>query len=78
MDRVSVVRNQGAKDVNQPQVNLGLAAVLSLVIPGAGQMYRGHVIRGLIWLVVVCIGYMAFVIPGLVLHLACILLAAMR
>ena len=70
---------------NQPQQqviyvkskpNTGLAALLSFIIPGAGQMYRGHVIRGLIWFACVVIGYFAFIVPGVVLHLACILFAA--
>lgn len=58
--------------------NPGVAAVLSLVLPGAGQMYRGKIGRGLLWLVFVPLGYMAFVLPGLVLHLLCILNAAKR
>ena len=29
----------------------GVAALLSFIIPGAGQMYRGDVIMGLVWLV---------------------------
>lgn len=35
----------------------GVAAVLSLVIPGAGQIYKGQVFNGLLWLVVVVAGY---------------------
>jgi TM2 domain-containing membrane protein YozV len=54
----------------------GVAAVLSLVIPGAGQMYAGHVGAGLVWLVCVVIGYMMIIIPGLVLHFVCIIMAA--
>jgi len=54
----------------------GVAAVLSLVIPGAGQMYKGSVGRGLLWLVVVVVGYTLFVVPGIILHLICILTAA--
>src|SRR5262245_49069979 len=54
----------------------GIAAVLSLVIPGAGQMYKGKVGIGLVWLVAVCLGYVLVVIPGLILHLICILNAA--
>lgn len=50
----------------------GVAAVLSLIIPGAGQMYKGQVGNGIVWLIVVVIGYVAFVVPGVVLHLACI------
>ncbi len=54
----------------------GIAAVLSLVIPGAGQMYKGSVGGGLVWLVVVVFGYVLFIVPGLVLHLCCIVSAA--
>ena len=54
----------------------GVAAVLSLLIPGAGQMYRGRVGIGLAWLFFTVIGYCCFIIPGLVLHLFCILMAA--
>jgi TM2 domain-containing membrane protein YozV/RNA polymerase subunit RPABC4/transcription elongation factor Spt4 len=54
----------------------GVAAVLSLIIPGAGQMYKGQVAAGLVWLVVVVIGYLAFIAPGLVLHVCCIIAAA--
>lgn len=54
----------------------GIAAVLSLVIPGAGQMYKGDVGSGLVWLIAVVIGYFLFIVPGLVLHLLCIVTAA--
>ena len=54
----------------------GIAAVLSLVIPGAGQMYKGKVGIGLVWLVVVFVGYLLLLIPGLILHLICIINAA--
>ena len=30
----------------------GLAAVLSLVIPGIGQFYNGEFLRGIFWLIV--------------------------
>jgi TM2 domain-containing membrane protein YozV len=30
----------------------GTAAVLSLVIPGVGQIYNGEFLRGLFWLIV--------------------------
>ena len=32
--------------------NPGVAAVLSLVIPGVGQFYNGDFIRGIFWLIV--------------------------
>ena len=54
----------------------GLApAVLSLLLPGAGQMYQGDLFGGLLWLVAVAIGYAAFLVPGVVLHLLCVLFA---
>ena len=30
----------------------GLAAVLSLIIPGVGQVYNGDFLRGIFWLIV--------------------------
>jgi len=54
----------------------GVAAVLSLVIPGAGQMYRGKIGSGFAWLAAVVTGYMMFVLPGLILHVCCIVTAA--
>lgn len=32
--------------------NPGIAAVLSFLIPGLGQIYNGHFLRGLFWLIV--------------------------
>lgn len=54
----------------------GVAAVLSLFIPGAGQMYKGHIGRGLFWLIITVIGYCCLIIPGLILHVLCIVTAA--
>jgi TM2 domain-containing membrane protein YozV len=60
-----------------PQVwNPGVAAVLSLVIPGAGQMYKGNVGEGIVWLIFTAIGYVFLICPGVIIHLVCILSAA--
>ncbi len=56
--------------------NPGVAALLSLLIPGAGQIYKGQVGRGLLWLVFVPIGYLFYILPGLLLHLVCVFTAA--
>jgi hypothetical protein len=53
----------------------GVAAVLSLIIPGAGQMYKGNVLLGFFWLVVVAFGYVLFIVPGLFLHFLCVVTA---
>lgn len=54
----------------------GVAAVLSLLIPGAGQIYKGQIFNGLFWMLIIVIGYMAFIIPGAIMHLFCIIGAA--
>jgi TM2 domain-containing membrane protein YozV len=55
----------------------GVAALLSLLIPGAGQMYKGQVLKGLVWLFVIPVGYLMLILPGLFLHLCCIVGASM-
>jgi hypothetical protein len=52
-----------------------LAAVLSLLVPGAGQLYAGNVLSALLWFVLVGAGY-TLVLPGMFLHLVCIATAA--
>ena len=59
----------------QKQFNPGIAAVLSMVIPGAGQIYERKLGRGLIWLAVVLMGYALLIVPGIILHLFCIISA---
>jgi len=38
--------------VNVARYNPGLAAVLSLLIPGVGQIYNGDFLRGIFWLII--------------------------
>jgi TM2 domain-containing membrane protein YozV len=52
-----------------------LAAGLSMLIPGAGQLYAGRVISAILWFLVVSAGY-ALILPGLILHLFCMASAA--
>lgn len=59
-----------------PAWSPGVAAVLSFFIPGLGQMYKGQVFNGLAWLAVTVVGYVALVVPGIILHLCCIVGAA--
>ena len=54
----------------------GVAAVLSLIIPGAGQMYAGRIGWGLGWLVSVVVLYIVVFPLGAVLHIVCIFAAA--
>lgn len=57
-------------------ISPGVAAVLSFVWPGAGQMYTGHIGAGLGWMVGTFLGYVALIVPGLILHALCIFSAA--
>lgn len=54
-----------------------VAAFLSLIIPGLGQVYKGQLLNGVVWFIVVMIGYAALILPGLALHVCCIAGAAM-
>jgi len=54
----------------------GLAAVLSLVIPGAGQMYLGSVGQGFAWLIGLVFAYVVAIPLGFILHMVCVIMAA--
>ena len=52
-----------------------VAILLSLIIPGLGQLYKGQFINAVAWFVFVLVGYV-FIIPGLILHVCCVIGAA--
>jgi TM2 domain-containing membrane protein YozV len=54
-----------------------VAFLLSFLFPGLGQLYKGQFLNGLAWLVIVIVGYIAFIIPGVILHFCCMIGAAM-
>ena len=51
----------------------GLAAVLSFFLPGLGHLYKGQIINAVVWFFFLGVGYMALILPGLVLHFFCVL-----
>jgi hypothetical protein len=62
--------------INHPPVQRwspGLAAVLSFFVPGLGQLYKGQILNGIVWFFFVGMGYVALILPGLVLHFFCVL-----
>jgi TM2 domain-containing membrane protein YozV len=62
--------------INQPPVQRwspGLAAVLSFFVPGLGQLYKGQILNGIVWFFLVGMGYLALILPGLILHFFCVL-----
>ncbi len=66
----------GDLNLPKPKWNPALAASLSLLMPGGGQIYRGKIITGCLWAFFVAMGYGSYVLPGIILHLLCISLAA--
>jgi hypothetical protein len=62
-------------EVRQPP-NPAAAAVLSMIVPGAGQLYAGRPLSGVVWFALVTMGYLLLVIPGVMLHILCVASAA--
>lgn len=60
----------------RPRWSRVVAFILSLFIPGLGQLYKGQLLNGLVWFLVVVAGYVFFIVPGLILHVCCALGAA--
>jgi TM2 domain-containing membrane protein YozV len=56
--------------------NPAVAAVLSLIVPGAGHLYAGRPLAAVLWFVLVSIGYLLLIVPGVLLHVLCIASAA--
>ena len=49
-----------------------LAAFISFLLPGTGQMYGKKIGKGIIWMIVTILGYCIWVVPGVILHICCI------
>lgn len=54
----------------------GAAAIISLFVPGLGQLCLGRVFTGMFFLVMVPLGYLCFIVPGIILHMICVIHAA--
>ena len=50
----------------------GIAAVLSVLLPGLGQVYAGRLLAGGLWFLATGIAYCAILIPGFIFHALCI------
>lgn len=58
------------------QPNAAAAAVLSMIVPGAGQLYAGRPLSAIAWFMLVTMGYLMLIVPGVLLHVMCIASAA--
>ena len=50
----------------------GIAAVLSMVVPGLGQVYAGRLLAGALWFLATGFGYSAVLVPGMLIHAFCV------
>ena len=50
----------------------GIAAVLSFVIPGLGQLYTGRLLAAGLWFLGTGLAYWAILVPGFIAHALCI------
>ena len=50
----------------------GIAAVLSVLIPGLGQVYSGRLLAGALWFLATGLAYWAILVPGFLVHALCI------
>jgi TM2 domain-containing membrane protein YozV len=50
----------------------GIAAVLSIFIPGLGQIYAGRLVAGGLWFLGTAVAYSAVLLPGFLVHAFCI------
>ena len=76
--RVSLARRDEPSyelEIRQPP-NPAAAAVLSMIVPGAGQLYAGRPLSGVAWFALVTMGYLLLIVPGVLLHILCVASAA--
>lgn len=50
----------------------GIAAVLSVVVPGLGQLYSGRLLAGGLWFLGTAFAYSAILLPGFLVHAICV------
>lgn len=56
--------------------NAAAAAILSMIVPGAGQLYAGRPLSAIGWFILVTMGYLLLIVPGVLLHVLCVASAA--
>ena len=58
--------------VPSPAPHPGIAAVLSVFIPGLGQLYSGRLLAAMLWFLATSAGYALILLPGFLTHAFCI------
>lgn len=57
-----------------PQRSGVLAGLMSLFVPGLGQLYKGHIFWAAFWFILTPLGY-TLIVPGFLLHVLCVYFA---
>ena len=50
----------------------GIAAVLSVLIPGLGHVYAGRLVAGALWCLGTAFAYWLILVPGFLVHALCV------
>jgi TM2 domain-containing membrane protein YozV len=50
----------------------GIAAVLSVLMPGLGQLYSGRILHAGLWFLGTSFAYWAILVPGFLAHIFCV------
>ena len=53
--------------------DVGIGAILAILVPGAGYVYAGKIGLGLLLFVGISIGYVLGILPGMIFHLISII-----
>lgn len=70
------LRSYSPQRQHEPEGPDGVAALISLVLPGGGQIYQGRIGSGFIWMICAFVGYLLLIVPGIIIHIVCIVNAA--
>lgn len=66
-----MIDDDDALEVQRPP-SPGIAAVLSVLVPGLGQLYAGRLGAAALWFVATATAYWAVLVPGFLIHALCI------
>ncbi|MGE3609345.1 MAG: hypothetical protein AB7I27_07145 [Bacteriovoracaceae bacterium] len=63
-------------NLSEKKVDNSIAAIMTMMLPGLGQLMKGQIMPGIFWALIVGFGYFSFFWPGLIFHIFCIMDAA--
>lgn len=72
----SVVVNVSAPRDYRPTWNPVVAVFFAFLFPGLGQLYKGQALRGFMWFWAIVLGYLCYILPGIILQFFCVVDAA--